>query len=429
MKNLVKAALVFVAVAGFPTFAQEEEEMTREEVIDRIERVEAAIAEHKSKGENEHVQGATGVLEQLQAALQDFDSQNNGGGHPQGEGGGEEEDVFSILDQDQDGRISREEFEQGFEEEPEGLWDQEDKNGDGYIGFDEFGGPKGAGVGGGGGSDGGGSSDGGAGPTEVFYMMDTDGDNRISKEEFDAHFENLGVEPNAALFKRDDSNNNGFIEFKEFGGNKGNGGNLFAQLDVNADKRLSREEFTVEWHTAPIELFENDDKDGDGFVSFDEFGGPKGLEGEGGGGEGEGGDAAPENMFAILDIDSDNRISQDEFNVEWHNAPEGLWEQEDANDDGFISYDEFGGPKGEGGAPQGGAPPQQGGGEEEEDIFSVLDQDQDGRISREEFVGGFDGAENEPEGLWAQEDANNDGFISWEEFGGPKGSALARREL
>ncbi len=30
------------------------------------------------------------------------------------------------------------------------------------------------------------------------------------------------------------------------------------------------------FHKAPIELFENDDKDGDGFVSFDEFGGPKG---------------------------------------------------------------------------------------------------------------------------------------------------------
>ena len=51
--------------------------------------------------------------------------------------------MFSILDQDQDGRISREEFQQGFEEEPEGLWDQEDKNGDGFISYDEFGGPKG----------------------------------------------------------------------------------------------------------------------------------------------------------------------------------------------------------------------------------------------------------------------------------------------
>lgn len=417
--KLAKAAFVLAAVmGGVPTaVAQQEEELTRDEVLERIQQVEAAIADHQSKGETEHVEGATAVLESLQAALRDFDNQQGGqGGPPEGA----EEDVFSILDQDQDGRISRDEFAQGFEEEPEGLWDNEDKNGDGFISYDEFGGPKGGAGGNSGGSppQGGGASD----PSEVFYVMDTDGDNRISKEEFDAHFENLGVEPNDALFKRDDQNNNGFIEFDEFGGNKNGGsGNLFAQLDINNDNKLSREEFSVEWHTAPIELFENDDKDGDGFVSFDEFGGPKGQGGEPAGQGGEGG--GEENMFAILDADSDGRISSEEFNVEWHNAPEGLWEQEDRDGDGFITYDEFSGPKGS-------APPA--GGEEggDEDVFSVLDQDQDGRISREEFVAGFDGPENEPEGLWGQEDANDDGFISWDEFGGPKGpNPPQRREL
>jgi len=123
-------------------------------------------------------------------------------------------------------------------------------------------------------------------------------------------------------------------------------------------------------------------------------------------------------MFAILDADQDGRISQEEFNVEWHQPPEGLWDQEDRNGDGFISYDEFSGPKGQDGPPPSNEPVG-----EDEDIFSVLDQDQDGRINREEFVAGFDGPENEPEGLWEQEDANGDGFISWEEFGGPKGPA------
>jgi len=437
MTKLAKAAIVFAAVAGGSSFAQAqegEEELTRDGVVDRIQRVESAIAEHKAKGEDEHVEGATAILEQLQAALRDFDSQNGGGqGGPPGGQGGEEEDVFSILDQDQDGRISREEFQQGFEEEPEGLWDQEDKDQDGFISYDEFGGPKGQR----GGAPGGGAPGGGdeaAAPTEVFYMMDTDGDNRISKEEFDAHFENIGVEPNNALFNRDDVDKNGFIEFEEFGGNKAGGGNLFVQLDVNSDNRLSREEFSVEWHTAPIELFENDDKDGDGFVSFDEFGGPKGQGGRrsrpppraAGGEGGEGGEGAPQNMFALLDEDQDGRISLDEFNADWHNAPEGLWEQEDQNGDGFIAYEEFSGPKGQGQGGAGGPP--EGGEGGEEDVFSVLDQDQDGRISREEFVAGFDGPENEPEGLWAQEDANDDGFVSYDEFGGPKGPR-PRQEL
>jgi Ca2+-binding EF-hand superfamily protein len=257
-------------------------------------------------------------------------------------------------------------------------------------------------------------------------MMDTDGDNRISHEEFDAHFENLGVEPNQALFTRDDTNENGFIEFDEFGGNKGGGStNLFAQLDANQDNRLSREEFTIEWHTAPIELFENDDQDGDGFVSFDEFGGPKGLgdagaqESQGDAGEGE---EQEQNMFALLDADNDGRISREEFTAEWHQVPDpdGLWEQEDQDGDGFIQYEEFSGPKGD-------PPPQEA--EEQDDVFSVLDQDQDGRVSREEFVAGFDGPENEPEGLWDQEDSNHDGYISWDEFGGPKSSQPPRREL
>ena len=90
---------------------------------------------------------------------------------------------------------------------------------------------------------------------------------------------------------------------------------------------------------------------------------------DGGNGNGE------ENMFAILDADSDGRISLEEFNVEWHNAPDGLWEQEDQNGDGFISYDEFSGPKGSG-PPQGGNGQQ--GGNGDEDVFSVLDTDQDG---------------------------------------------------
>eukprot|EP00750_Incisomonas_marina_P020401 INCI4008.2.p1 GENE.INCI4008.2~~INCI4008.2.p1 ORF type:complete len:433 (+),score=100.70 INCI4008.2:222-1520(+) len=424
LTRLAKAAVVFAALAGGNSVLAQEEELTREEVIERISRVEAAIEEHRAKGEDEHVAGATGVLEQLQAALRDFDAQGGaaggGGGRAGGppQGGEEEEDVFSILDQDQDGRISRDEFAQGFEQEPEGLWDNEDANGDGFISFEEFGGPKGGQPARNAGGPGGAGEDDAVDPSEVFYMMDTSGDNRISKEEFETHFENLGVEPNLALFKRDDTNSDGFIAFEEFGLNRQNN-NLFAQLDADGNQELTREEFQVEWHTAPIELFENDDKNGDGVVSFEEFGGPKGLEEEGGAG------GPPENMFAVLDADQNGEISQAEFNVDWHNAPEGLWEQEDANGDGVISFHEFSGPKGQGppqgqGQGQGQGPPE---GDEEEDVFSVLDQDQDGRISREEFVAGFDGAENEPEGLWEQEDANKDGFISWSEFGGPKGAA------
>lgn len=144
LTRLAKAAVVFAALAGGNSALAQEEELTREEVVERISRVQAAIEEHRAKGEDDHVAGATGVLEQLQAALRDFDAQGGGGGGGGAGGGGppqggEEEDVFSILDQDQDGRISRDEFAQGFEQEPEGLWDNEDANGDGFISYEEFG--------------------------------------------------------------------------------------------------------------------------------------------------------------------------------------------------------------------------------------------------------------------------------------------------
>ena len=59
--------------------------------------------------------------------------------------------------------------------------------------------------------------------------------------------------------------------------------------------------------------------------------------------------------------------SKDEFTVEWHQAPLTLFHAEDSDEDGFISWEEFEGPKGEYG-PRG-----------SKDLFSRLDADDDGR--------------------------------------------------
>eukprot|EP00928_Gymnodinium_smaydae_P080488 TRINITY_DN64175_c0_g1_i1.p1 TRINITY_DN64175_c0_g1~~TRINITY_DN64175_c0_g1_i1.p1 ORF type:complete len:207 (+),score=57.43 TRINITY_DN64175_c0_g1_i1:47-667(+) len=64
------------------------------------------------------------------------------------------------------------------------------------------------------------------------------------------------------------------------------------------------------------------------------------------------GDGPPEDLFAKLDADGDKKLSKDEvlayFKQQGEEAiPEGLWEQEDKDADGFISWHEFGGPKGE----------------------------------------------------------------------------------
>jgi len=59
-----------------------------------------------------------------------------------------EPNLFADLDTNEDGKLSKEEVltffkTQGAEELPDGLWEEEDKDKDGFIQWSEFGGPKG----------------------------------------------------------------------------------------------------------------------------------------------------------------------------------------------------------------------------------------------------------------------------------------------
>ena len=56
--------------------------------------------------------------------------------------------IFKEIDTDEDGKLTKEEVEAFFQEKkktstPDGLWESEDKDGDGYISWEEFGGSKG----------------------------------------------------------------------------------------------------------------------------------------------------------------------------------------------------------------------------------------------------------------------------------------------
>ena len=54
--------------------------------------------------------------------------------------------VFKQIDTDKDGKLSKEEIESFFKsmgkDVPEGLWENEDRDGSGFIDHDEFSGPK-----------------------------------------------------------------------------------------------------------------------------------------------------------------------------------------------------------------------------------------------------------------------------------------------
>lgn len=72
------------------------------------------------------------------------DSANGDGG---AQGTQEIPNVFAEIDKNQDNQITQEEMQAWFSEQgaeiPEGLWETEDKDGDGVVTFEEFGGPKG----------------------------------------------------------------------------------------------------------------------------------------------------------------------------------------------------------------------------------------------------------------------------------------------
>mmetsp|Transcript_3760 Transcript_3760/g.4614 ORF Transcript_3760/g.4614 Transcript_3760/m.4614 type:complete len:215 (+) Transcript_3760:71-715(+) len=57
------------------------------------------------------------------------------------------------------------------------------------------------------------------------------------------------------------------------------------------------------------------------------------------------------NYFAMIDTDGNGELSKEEIDAYFEKmgmpTPDALWEQEDANSDGVISWDEFSGPKGD----------------------------------------------------------------------------------
>lgn len=116
-------------------------------------------------------------------------------------------------------------------------------------------------------------------------------------------------------------------------------------------------------------------------------------------------------LFGMADANGDGQLDKDEveafFESQGMPVPEGLWEEEDVNGDGFISWDEFGGPKGHG-------PPSA----FAKRIFDDIDADEDGRLSKAEVSDFFEksDAHDTPEHFWEQEDSDGDGYISFEEF-------------
>ena len=113
-------------------------------------------------------------------------------------------------------------------------------------------------------------------------------------------------------------------------------------------------------------------------------------------------------MFLRLDDNNDGAIDVLEFTASWHDAPFVLWEQDDINDDGKITREEFTNARTSSQSAMKKQPQQP------VDLFALIDSDDNGCITIAEFEADWHAP---PAGLFAREDANGDGCIRRAEFG------------
>ncbi len=152
-------------------------------------------------------------------------------------------------------------------------------------------------------------------------------------------------------------------------------------MDTNEDGTISREEWTGDGET-----FDRLDRNDDGLLARDE------IQRQFRGGRGRGGRGAdPQARFLGLDGDGDGRVSQQEFP-----GPPQMFDTMDADGDGFITLEEMQNSRpGRGGRGRGAA-------------MLQMDEDGDGRVSREEWT--------RPGEAFDRLDTDSDGFITREEM-------------
>mmetsp|Transcript_32487 Transcript_32487/g.39929 ORF Transcript_32487/g.39929 Transcript_32487/m.39929 type:complete len:303 (-) Transcript_32487:298-1206(-) len=134
----------------------------------------------------------------------------------------------------------------------------------------------------------------------------------------------------------------------------------------------------------------------------------------------------PESEFAKIDFNKDGKISVEEAEDYFDQKEQPinidkLWKDEDKDKDGFISWDEFTGPKGDRPPPQPIKKEPQQAEVSAATIFKDLDIDSDGKLTRKELNVLFVEIGQElTDKFWDDSDLDKDGFVSWAEFIGSK---------
>lgn len=296
-----------------------------------------------------------GIGSDLPEFLRAYDVNNDGVLSPEEYAVAREERELARLEQHQDwdtdgdGQLSIEEIEaaqkeifDNLEEEIDAQFDQIDVNGDGFISLEEFGDAPG--------NEGLSSGE----LAKIFGLMAGD-DGKIDKEEFGRIGIGIPVPPSAGW----DIKESREIQAELMAALA----NAFAEVDTNGDQLISEGEYIAHITATEPELvelaptfFRVMDSDSSGFLNLPEFSGSVG----------------PRDPFDRLDADGDGFISKPEMGVVFGivDRVEGYFRAVDLNGDDLISREEF-----------------EIEGEAHPDDFDVIDDNGDGQISHGELLG------------------------------------------
>jgi len=230
------------------------------------------------------------------------------------------------ADADKDGKVSEAEFSKALPKAPEGRFKELDRNKDGALDKQDV--PPAGGQGG-------------------MRAADTDGDNKVSKAEFELRFANLPKD----RFEKLDKNGDGFLDEKDRAESKNLGlerspsgwadamKNIITHSDKDKDGKVSFEEYAKGKTDMPRSAFDAFDSNKDGFLTKEDTG-PKAPAGSK---EKRGGPISPQEnreRFKRADKDGDGKLTLEEAKTEFPAITEERFNERDVNGDGKLGPDD-----------------------------------------------------------------------------------------